>query len=384
MSAPQACSAVAADRSAADAPTPPLRLLVVATLALGLGVASARWLESGGLRPVSGYLQVRSTLVTADRCCRVLEHSQQAGERISIGDALVLYSDSDLEQRLEALRHQVQTLEKELAQAEARSRLELTQREQQLDDRIYECQLQAADYRKSQQESEMRRTLLADLLASHQSALWDTGESMLRSFVLNEPWPNSERLQTTLQLEGYASQSELMAANVQICETRVKALQAARNDLCDQVCESCGVPLTRLRLEQAQADLKKLESQQSQLVVTSPAVGQVGTFRSHPGAVLHPGDPIVELLDDSQRYLIAQVPSTRINEFKLGRTVTLIFPGNERRQGRVSRVAPQAGPRDSSDPDADPLIEVDIDQAGRLWPGVPIGTRVEVTAESPL
>ena len=381
MSAHQACHAVDDDRGAADAHTSPLRLLAVAAVALGLGVASARWLESGGRDAVSGYVQVRTTYVTADRACRVIEQTRQVGDHITIGDGLVTYRDAELEQHLADTQARVETLTHELAQAEARAKLELAQCEQAIDDRICQVQLQAADYRQSRHESEMRRTLLADMLASHQSALWDSGESMFRSLVLNQPWKSNDRVQTVLQLETYSNQTELLDANLEICEARIAALQQARGCLCEQVQESCGVPLTKLRLEQAQAELTRLEEQQTRLTVESPAVGQVGVYRSRPGDVLQPGDPIVELLDDSQRYLIAQVPSSRINEFKHGRTVTLMFPGNERRQGRVARIAPQTAPRDLADPDADPLVAVDIEQAGRLWPTVPIGTRIEVKAE---
>ncbi len=383
MSAAQVSSTVAEDVSATDAPTSPMRLLCVGVLALGLGLGAARWLEQGGQRAVSGFVQVRTTFVTAERRCRILHHQQPIGERVTIGDPLVSFADAELEQRVLTAQQHVETLVRELEQAEATAKLELARSEQSLDDRICQIQLQAADYRQSQQESELRRSLLADRLAGHQTAMWDTGESLLKSFVLNEPWPRSERLQTALQLESCAHQSTLLTTNIEICETRLASLRSWKSTLPTQIRESCGVSLTSLRLEQAQQELQRLTSQQESLVVMSPAVGQVGVFSSRPGDVLEPGDPIVELLDDSQRYLAAEVPSTRIHEFKPGRTVTLMFPGQERRQGRVSRVAPQAQPRTGADRNADPLVSVDIEQAGRLWPTVPIGTKIEVLPDQP-
>ncbi|MFV0446164.1 MAG: HlyD family secretion protein [Planctomycetaceae bacterium] len=377
----EAANAATDNRSGADAPAPPFRLLVLATLALGLGVGAARFLETRGDRPVAAYVQVRTTFVTADRTCRVLQLQQAAGDRITIGDPLVAYADADLEQQLVSIQQHIETFQKELCQAEARSRLELAHCQQSLDDRICQVQLQMTDYRQSRTESEMKRSVLAELLASKQSALWGNGDSLhIKSILFDQIWPNSERLQTSLQLETYTNQSELLAANIQICETRLESLRSMRSGIGEQVRESCGVPLTALKLEQAQQQLKRLEERQTQLSVVSPAVGQVGVYRSRPGDVLQPGDPIVELLDDSQRYLVAEVPSTRITEFKVGRTVSLIFPGNELRQGRVSRVAPQAGPRSADDPLSDPLVQVDIEPAGRLWPTVPIGTRIDSVA----
>jgi hypothetical protein len=71
----------------------------------------------------------------------------------------------------------------------------------------------------------------------------------------------------------------------------------------------------------------------------------------------------------------------RIHEFPVGKTLALLFPGHEKRQGRVTRIAPQTQPRDHSRPAADSIVMVEVEQAGRLWPTVPIGTRIEVLVE---
>jgi multidrug resistance efflux pump len=381
MTSSEAANAAIQDRQPVDAPAPPLRLLVLALAALALGIGASRWLESGGDHPVSAYVQVRTTFVTADRVCRVLQHVQAPGERITIGDTLISFADTELEERIATARLEVAALQKELSQREARAKLELAQSEQAADDRICEVQLQAADYRQSRQESEMRRSLLADLLASRQSAMWDNGDQLVKSMLLGLSMPKIELMQTNLQLESYATQTDLLDENIKICEARLESLRSMRCGLCEQIRESCGVSLTTHHLQQAEQNLAQLEERQTQLTVASPAVGQVGVYRSRPGDVLQPGDPIVELLDDSQRYLVAEVPSTRITEFKIGRTTTLTFPGAELRQGRVVRVAPQAGPRNSNDPLADPLVQVEIEPAGRLWPTVPIGTRIEAIAD---
>ncbi len=361
-----------------DAPVAPVRTLLLAVVALIVGAVAAEWIESGGRRPVPAFLQVRTVFVTAHRSCRVLSHSAAPGDRVTIGTPLVALSDSELEQRLEATRAQVEMLTTELRQAEARAKLELAQNERDLEYRICQLRLQAANYRQHKFESELYRNLLADRLAAHESALWDTGETLLKSLVLDQRWPQSERMQTTLQLQSCDHLVELFAENVEICEARIAGLERHREALPGQIRESCGVEVTAARLRQAQAEVERLEQLQTQLTLTSPAVGQVGEYRTRPGDQLRPGDLIVELLDDSQRYLVAEVPSQRIHEFPPGRTVWLVFPGQERRQGRVGRIAPQARPRNPAEPDADPIILVDIEQAGRLWPTVPSGARIDV------
>lgn len=376
MSANQVANAAPDDATPVDAPPPTLRIVGFAVLALGIGVGIARWFEAGARAELAAYVQVRTSYVTADRHCRVVNLQQAVGQRIAVGDPLITFTDTDLERQIAAARVHVEALNKELCQAQATAKLELAQNEQALDDRICQVQLQVADYRQSRQESEMRRSLLADLLASHQSAMWDSGQTLVKSLLFQPPWPNGERIQTVLQMETYATQADLLAANIEICESRLASLRDYKSGLFTQIEESCGVGVIEYRLQQAQQELAQLEEQQAQLTIPSPAQGQVGVYRSRPGSVLQPGDPIVELHDDSQRYLIAGVPSTRIHEFKVGRTVSLSFPGDERRQGRVARIAPQANARDASDPSGDPLVDVEIEQLGRLWPSVPVGTRI--------
>ncbi len=183
---------------------------------------------------------------------------------------------------------------------------------------------------------------------------------------------------TVLQMEAASFEAEIAAAQVRTCQERIESLQSYRQQLPEQIREMCGVELAEARLAQARRQLDQLSMQQSSLRLTSPAVGQVGMFRIRPGDELRAGDPIVELLDDEQRYLVSEVPSQRITEFAVGTEVALIFPGGEQRTGRVVHVAPQALPRDPSRPGADPFVQVEIEQSGRLWPQIPTGSRVEV------
>lgn len=365
----------------ADAPAAPLRTILFALLALVAGVAVSQWAAVGGRRAVPAFVQVRTVFVTAERDCRVVRLEAATGDRVTIGTPLVALSDSSLEQQLSAGRAQVEMLTRELRQMEARAKLELAQTERDLEHRIGELRLQAAAIRQHKFESELQRNLLADRLASHETALWDTGEALLKSLVLDQKWPRSDRLQTVLQLESCNHLADLYSETLDLCQSRIARLEQHRETVPAQIRESCGVEVTAARLKQAEAEATRLEQLQTELAVYSPAVGQVGEYRRRPGDQLRPGDAIVELLDDSQRYLIAEVPSTQIHTFTPGRTVALVFPGQERRQGRVGKIAPQARPRDASNPLADPVVAVEIEQAGRLWPTVPIGTRIDVFAD---
>jgi membrane fusion protein (multidrug efflux system) len=319
--------------------------------------------------------------VTAERPARVTSLAARPGDRITIGDPLVILSDLELEQQLLEVNQQIETLTAELAQAERRATFELALQQSSLDERICALQLQVAEYQQQKFESELRRNLLADVLASHETAAWGGTDAILNSLLLEARWPDASRASTVMQMESMSQQSELIAANVEICEERLGSLRSLRASLSDQVREANGVGVTETRLKQARADAERLTARQAQLTIASHAVGQVGTYRVRPGDQLQPGEPIVELLDDAQRFLVAEVPSRRVPEFAPGTTVLLNFPGDEQRQGRVSRVAPQAQPRDGAD---DPIVEIEIEAAGRLWPLLPVGTRIDVLPQPAL
>ena len=73
------------------------------------------------------------------------------------------------------------------------------------------------------------------------------------------------------------------------------------------------------------------------------------------------------------------VPSSQITEFTVGRELDLMFPGKQERTGKVLSVAPQAEPHDIVTSTAgDAMVIVRVEQSGKLWPEVPLGSHVKV------
>ncbi len=62
---------------------------------------------------------------------------------------------------------------------------------------------------------------------------------------------------------------------------------------------------------------------------------------------------------------------------KPGTKLTLIFPARSKRIGLVATIPPQAMRIEGEDGD-DSQVAVKIEPAGKLWPKVPIGSRVKV------
>ena len=141
--------------------------------------------------------------------------------------------------------------------------------------------------------------------------------------------------------------------------------------------EKAGVDVAEERLAEARAELARLQARATQLTIPSTAVGTVGVFRLRPGDNVEPGDAIVEILDDAQRRVVVEVPSDQITGFRIASRVDLSFPGDQALTGRVISIAPQAEPRRADRAD-DAVITVRIEQTGKVWPAVPIGSKVGV------
>lgn len=366
----------------------PVRTLCLLLTGLAAGAGGTHWLE-GRLshHTVHAHLAVRTTVVSADRGGKLVRYEAVEGDRVDCGSPLFVVADAEFQTRTQNATLLVDSIGQELKQAEAQAALEQAELEQTLDASICRAQLDSAEYLKQKFDHELTRTMLKSALDGRGSELVlfdgaaaNSHDAFAKDLVLSSRVPKLDRMVTMLQLEQASNQAEVSAAQVEICEDRIHSLQRMRASLPVQLRESCGVSLISLRLQHAQAELDRLTSLQAETEIDSPAAGQVGLYHKRPGEELRAGDAIVELLDESKRYLVAEVPSRRVHEFPPGRIVTLVFPGEQERQGKVVHIAPQAEPRDVSTRAQDPIVAVEIEPCGQVWPSGPIGTRVEVTA----
>lgn len=355
------------------------KIAVFCCLALVAGVCATRWFYAHKTSPLAGYLEVRTTYVNGNCNGRILRLLADEGASVSIGDPLIVFEDDQLEKSIQLVTHRIETLNSELRQAEALAELQTSGRMQEVDEKIYLVEMKTAEYVKDKFDLELRKTMLADVLTSHENAIWDMGDPVLQHLSTKQKWPNHDRMATIVEIEAIENRREIVEALVEISENRIDNLRHTKAGLPEQIARSCGVDVSKLQLEQARKELATLEANREQLTVKSTAVGNVGVFQRRVGDLIRQGDPLVELLDDSKRYIRVEVPSARITEFVPGKTIVLQFPGKVTREGRVTKVAPQAERRKQLYGE-DSIVEVEVEQAGRLWPAVPIGSRVQVVS----
>jgi hypothetical protein len=105
----------------------------------------------------------------------------------------------------------------------------------------------------------------------------------------------------------------------------------------------------------------------------------VGVFHKEVGDHVAAYEPIVQLLDEEQPYLLLQIPSRQISDFPPGTLVSLKFPNGAVGKGRVVEIPPQTTEiPGNGTAGSETKIAAHIDPVGMLWPNIPFGSVVEV------
>ena len=359
-----------------ELPAPPGRIVVFAVLALVGGVMTARWIDRPRGPECVGYLTAHSTSVTARDEGTVAKFEVHEGAAVRIGDQLLTLRDDDLTREIAAKQREIASLQSELSRTLAEAELELDWRLRTIEAEICDIQLRSAGFLKEKFDFELQRNMIGDLLVGGEIAMLETPQELFSASFLESRPDRAERLTSALRMEVASNAAEVSAAQVEICELRQKNLELLKKELPNHVRRKVGVDVAESRLKLAKEELAQLEQRQNELLVNSPAIGKVGTFYVHEGDYLVPGQRIVELLDESRRDLIVHVPSREIAAFPVGLEVELTFSGGVSRSGKVVSIAPQA--TKSPIPGGDPIVLVQVEPAGAVWPQLPIGSQVSV------
>lgn len=356
-----------------ERPLPPLRYRILTLLALSLsaGAGTAIWLERASYERFPGFLQARLRTVSAARDCEIAETLVASGAVVTAGQPLVRLKDADFEQRFDEKKAEVESLEVELAQNEGRLEVELEWRRKDLLERIFEAKLRLAEAERHDRQLPFGTDLF-------RGTGWDavpSGEREPRRLGGNSPIEQAALSQT----EEAPASGSVPTSQVELCKQHIQELERINRELPAKISRSMGVDLARTKLAHARAELARMESQKRELTVVAEASGLVGVFLKQPGEHVAAHEPIVQLLDEEQPYLVLQVPSPRIADFAPGTVVDLCFPGGKRGKGRVQEIPPQTSPiPGENSPAAETVITAHVDPVGALWPNLPFGSAVEV------
>jgi multidrug resistance efflux pump len=323
-----------------------------------------------------GTLGARIVPISSERAGIISQWHLAEGDAVKMGQPLVSLADPSVDRRRADLEAEIIRLESELDQAIARAELELDWRLKDVHETIFAARLQSAEYLEQKYLHEMERVALTDLLTHGATAFASPPDTVIDSLVLKESSNRSPRLQTVLRLEAATNAAEVCSAQIELCDEQVSRLEDLKETMPERVRRSVGVDSLQQRLKAVRDQRKVLANDDGLSVISSAAIGRAGIFFKRSGDYVAVGEPVVEVLDDSQRFVVVEVPSQMVGEFTIGREMNVNFPGDLRRRGRVVRVAPQAV-RQGGVAGAGSVVRVDVEQAGMVWPSVPIGTRID-------
>jgi multidrug resistance efflux pump len=349
----------------------PHRILLPVLLALGAGAAAAFWLEHVQYEQFPAFLQARLRTVAPVRDGEIAEILVAPGALVTAGKPLVRLKDAQFDRRFEGKKREVESLEIEVAQSEARLEVELEWRRKDILERIFEAKLKLGEA----QRRERQPPFGSEWLRGND---WGTTGS-----ELVEPRRRGDqgRFVDPISLAGGEDPSAggVPISEAELCKRYVQELERLDRELPGKISRSMGVDLARSRLAHARAELAELESQKGELTLVAETSGLVGVFQKQAGDHVAAHETIVQILDEEQPYLLLQIPSPRISDFAPGTVVDLLFPGGRKGKGRVEEIPPQTSPIPGERGSAgETIVTAHVEPVGALWPDLPFGSMVEV------
>ncbi|MFO1022840.1 MAG: HlyD family efflux transporter periplasmic adaptor subunit [Planctomycetales bacterium] len=332
-----------------------LVLLLLVALSIGTGVSAIRsW---NRWETFHGSLQAKSRNLISGREARIARILIHPGDVVEKGTPLMELQDAGLEQRKLELNERLNVLKAQLEERQAQAEIELQKRKQTLESQIFEVQLRLAEAKK---------------MPIHPGSESAGTEAPVSQTAFSSPkHPNKGG---AYSFENWDAQAQ----QIKLCEDRLARLDQQLNQLPQEIRTACGVNVAQARVVQAQAQLTHLDKEQKTLTLVAESHGTVGVLQAQAGDVVIPQQPIVELLDEDQPYLIVKIPSEKLTEFSPGTQLKVVFPGQLELDGRVEAIPPQVAKEPASKEQKEHRVSAIVVPTGAVWPKVPFGAQLEV------
>lgn len=355
------------------------RTIIVAGMGLAAGIWATSRFDQHSAVTFPGRLQSRMVTITAEWPARLQAVHVKPGQRVAAGMNLFVLEPEQSAQQAALRKQDAARKEQDAIRVKAAAELELHWRRRELQAEIFQTQLRLAGLRQEKVHLEVEQVAWRERLSVKSVFQNDAPPAPLFRFISeSSPDVSDQRMQAMLKEDAAAAAAQALTAQIALCEQRLEELKSLDGMLESQVRKSHGVDLAeeQLRLA-AETAAVEIEDVTASTTVTSPSYGLIGLFHKQTGELVQAGEVLVQILDDDRRTIEVEVPSWTVGHFTPGKQIPLEFPGSERRTGVISAIPPQtSAPQTDSDRDA--LVTLVVEPAGKLWPPVPIGSRVLV------
>jgi len=356
--------------------TPWWRLTMYSMLALTVGTALTWCLDRLQNERVPGTYDAQPYNLTAGRVAVLTKVLVQPGTVVKRGDPIANLADEALEDRIKIKQAELKTLEFDLSSSREKLAAELQWRQSAIQTEIFQTRLRSTEFLKQRFTSQLEEAAWQNVAfrpkKSSSQGIYDASDILT---LLDSSSGSIEDLHIKALLKQGVAQNaeEVASAQIELCDQRIKELEDVAIELPKKLASSLGIDGAQSRIEQAKLELETLERQKNGLTLSATHSGIVGIYRKRTGDRIAANDTIVQILDDSRRFVTLWIDPTRTAEFPIGHVLDLTFADGWSGQGRVSEIEPQV----ETDAGVQRLA-VRLEQAGKTWPKQTFGSVVSV------
>lgn len=360
-------------RNLPEAACPPMRLLMIAILAIGAGAATNRYLYATANQNYVGRIEVDSMTIRAPVDGILQNWEVTEGQVVDPQALLCNIGGQNLNRQLQIQQQDVERLCARLATLKAEVDVKLNEHLSTVESDIYQAELQSADLLQKKYYFELERMAWRD-----QRESYEQNKSSKTSKNQSVDELDDKLINCMLKEESALNSIEAAEAQLEICSTRLEKLQKQKEEMRERVQLAVGLSEIELQYEQSKAELENLELQLSLQKVRAASVGTIANIRRRPGEYVKAGEVLAELFLLDEAYAVADVPTSHSHNFQVEMPVRCRFPNGETRTGVVTHMAISASKDDEFQSQNGPAIPMRIEQTGALWPKIPIGGQITV------
>ena len=394
---------IAAPRQSFTLPASALRTTTLLICALLIGFFTVYLLGRHRNQPLTGILSADITAIRVPAASRLTGIQIKAGEEIFSGQPLVTLEKLEHLASIEEQVCLVRDIERELKRIEAQAAIELEWRIRDLDRELSSVRQRVAvkerdvTTARSVPHAKPIRTQngmpVLSVSSSNAPQLNSASSSLAGGIIFfsgasgqSSPVPEPAYVPAVQELvrtaqrpcNSVVSDSVTISTDdpeLQTLRSEQSRLEAVRSSLPVTVNEAVGATTLKAHYSDATKQLESMRSVSREVNVISPVYGTVGQVRYREGDDMQAGEVMLRILHNDRRYITAYLPTRRVHEMRPGQEVELRFPGNEEFRGQVVDIPMVA---DLTGNSGDTLAAVRIEQVGRLWPNVPVGSQIDV------
>lgn len=386
-------------RQSSSLPASALRTVSLVICAMLIGFLAVYLMAQRHNQPLAGILSADITTLRVPAASRLTSIQIKAGEEVFSGQPLLTLEKREHLALIQAQENLVRELELELKRVEAQAAIELEWRTRDLDrelssmrQRIAMVELDGTTASRIPEGKPNRLpgSVPVRSVSSNQVTQVETGPKSRAGGIIffsgssgkSSPLPESgvQELARTADMPRDTLVSDSMVAPTADATTATlkseqSRLESVRASLPTTINAAVGATTMQARYADAARQLDVMKSVSREVNVSSPVYGTVGQVRYRQGDDMQAGEVMLRILHTDRRYVTAYLPTRRVHEMQIGKEVELLFPGNEQFSGQVVDVPMLANLTGNS---GDTLTAVRIEQLGRLWPNVPVGSQIDV------